>query len=413
MSSIEPSLKNTQEIKIPEVLQPSVLFLAENADELQSLREIFRKEKLHLFFLSEVKNALEQIKKNRIDLVVAQPSVHWGDYLHFLAETQTARPETIRMCVGTADKEPTILDAIASGILSMYIVQPFSSENFKKMVLDTVQMQHQDRVRNFKKKLNSFRSLPAPERFQVRLKQLLAKKDKSLRELVLEIEKNPALVAKILQVANSVQYWTRVPISTVWDGVVFIGTENVAGLVAAIEVFENLGKSIPPDIRAYYELLWERSLRRANIAKKISEEWKEVGQPQAAYVAAILQDIGLLVRLSNEPKRYLEMINIAREKNVSLCEAELSVFSNSHPEVGALVLEMWNFPKEIVFAVAHHHGLCYDDPLTQIIQIADLLYTSDRATPHDASIDAFAELWRMRIENLLVVPAGPVRKEGD
>jgi putative nucleotidyltransferase with HDIG domain len=190
------------------------------------------------------------------------------------------------------------------------------------------------------------------------------------------------------------------PIARVRDAVTFIGTGHIAALVAAIEVFESLGRHISPEMHAHYELLWDRSLHRATIAKKIAEDWKENLAPQLVYIAALLQDIGLLIRLSSEPERYMQMIQLIHDQSVSPSQAELQTFSNMHQDVGAYICQLWNFPPEIVFAIAHHHTGTFDDPLTQMIQIADALYTPDMNNPHDKEIDPLVEIWRSRFDEL-------------
>ena len=375
---IEIDTQKSLELSSSELIRPSVLFIIEDEPQLRRTRELFRKERLQILICSAFADAMEQLRNTQVDLIVLESSRPWHGTVQLLKQAQSIRNETMRLLLGTADHETDALDSIATNLLHQYVISPLNDESYHNIILDMVRVQHEARVRNLRLKLSSFRNLPAPERFQSRLRQLLTMRDISLNTLVQEIEKNPALVAKVLQVANSVYYWTRVPIAKVHDAVAFIGTEHIASLVMAIEVFDAFGHSTAPDIRAHYELLWERSLRRANIAKKIAEEWKQPDlQPHIAYVAALLQDIGLLIRLANEPQRYLQMIQIMREKDVSSTEAELQVFSNMHYHVGGLVLQTWNFPSHIVFAIAHHHSNSFDDPLTQTIQIADALYTSD------------------------------------
>ncbi|MCX7984342.1 MAG: response regulator [Bacteroidetes bacterium] len=380
-----------------EVFVPSVLFIVESVELRHYLRELFLREKYHLRFYSRLDFAIDTIKKNPIDLLVVVPENDIEVYIRFLKKLADERPEIRVVMITSKDREPKVLEAVATGIVHKLLIKPFSDELVRGVVSELVYLNYKLRFEAMRKKLASFRSLPSPTRFQERIHHLLHEQDRNLREIVAEIEQNPALVAKVLQVANSVHFWTRVPITTVWDAVVFIGTENVAAIIAAIEVFNTLGQNVPDDVKAYYELLWNRSLLRANIAKHIAEEWEEVNNSQVVYVTALLQDIGLLIRLVNEPIRYREMMHRSHTQHITLAEAELQVFTHFHADIGAFVLQLWNFPKDIVFAVAHHHGFTYDDPLTQTIQMADILATSDTTIPHDPTIDPFLDIWTVRL----------------
>jgi len=384
-------MENDQEKK---ALRPSILIVGTDSTSLSQLRNLFRRELLQLLYSPTYNDGMSILSSHRIDLIVVDANDNWHEVVEFLQKAHTVREESVRFVIGTSVHEPQAMEAVARGVAQRYLIKPWNEEQLKTMVVETVHLQHQQRLKKFEEKLSSFSSLPVPERFQTRLNQLLNKRDASLTALADEIEKSPALVAKLLQVANSVQYWTRAPISTIREAVIFIGTGNIISLVSALDIFERISHGIRPEIRAHYELLWERSLRRASIAKKIAEEWREAGQPHTAYVCSLLQDVGLLVRLCYESARYLEMISIARKSQVSYYQAELQIFSNTHDEVGALLLQMWNFPKTIIFAVANHHGKSYDDPLTQVMQIADIL------NPHDSALDPMIEIWRARLEQV-------------
>jgi len=265
---VEIQAQKPTELSSPELIRPSILFIIEDEAQLRRTREFFRKERLQLFFCNVFEDALKQLHNTQVDLIVLKSSRPWLEIVQLLKQAQSIRDETMRLLIGPAGYETDALDCIATNLIHQYIISPLNDESYHNIILDMVRVQHEARMRNLRLKLASFRSLPAPQRFQSRLRQLLAMRDISINTLVQEIEKSPALVAKVLQVANSVHYWTRVPIAKIHDAVSFIGTEHIASLVMAIEVFDAFGYFTVPDIRAHYELLWERSLRRANIAKK-------------------------------------------------------------------------------------------------------------------------------------------------
>jgi HD-like signal output (HDOD) protein len=69
-----------------------------------------------------------------------------------------------------------------------------------------------------------------------------------------------------------------------------------------------------------------------------------------------------------------------------------------HDELGAELLELWNFPAEIVKAVARHHGSAEDDALTQVLQIAQVLAGTDVHEPHDPTLDDMIVEWGKRLD---------------
>jgi HD-like signal output (HDOD) protein len=92
-------------------------------------------------------------------------------------------------------------------------------------------------------------------------------------------------------------------------------------------------------------------------------------------MAGLLHDVGKLVLVVNVPDKYERVIEIKRDQNISLNQAEQSVFGTSHAEVGAYLTGLWGLPDAIVEAVAFHHrpNICLSDnliPLT-FVHIAD------------------------------------------
>ena len=132
-----------------------------------------------------------------------------------------------------------------------------------------------------------------------------------------KIEKSPALVAKLLRVANSVYYGTRKAVSSVREAVIFIGTDYIASLVMAIETFQNLAGSLDDKSLHLVEHIWDQALRRASICKTIAEQCPASKDPNLPYVASLLQDLGLVVRLCSEPDNYARMLDLCTNKGFS------------------------------------------------------------------------------------------------
>jgi HD-like signal output (HDOD) protein len=86
-------------------------------------------------------------------------------------------------------------------------------------------------------------------------------------------------------------------------------------------------------------------------------------------------------------------------------DADKRVFGITHNQVGAILLDYWNLPKEVVVAVARHHRRTDTDTLMQILQLAEILEGSDPTAPHDPNIDALVPIWQ---EKLLESGAFPI-----
>jgi putative nucleotidyltransferase with HDIG domain len=75
-----------------------------------------------------------------------------------------------------------------------------------------------------------------------------------------------------------------------------------------------------------------------------------------ALLAALLHDIGYWVLAHECPHDLKRAHAWARDKGITLDDAEREVIGASHAQVGAYLLGIWGLPYTVVEAVAHHHA---------------------------------------------------------
>jgi HD-like signal output (HDOD) protein len=387
--------------RIAEATRPSVIVVDTDTATIELLQQLFSQELVRFHLFSNVQQALVFIAQQRCDIVLTSANNSELDGVGFMGRVRKAFPDMTGILLGSTEQKMVGLDAIEHGIAQYFISIPCNEEEMRRLIPRIVKSQSELRSQRLKQTLATFKNLPVPEKLQNKLTELLNRHNVSLHEVVPEMEKNPALVSKVLRVANSVNYSTRTPISSLREALIFIGTEYLHTLVSALDLFENIVKGAPNGVRALYESMWENSMRRAMLSKKIAEGWDASVDTSAAHIIGLLQNIGLLVRLCIEPELYLKMAELAKAEKTCLYSAELRVFAATHDELGAAILDRWNFPHEIIFAVANHHGECFGDALTQIGQIADAIDAEGEHEPHDEGIYPLIHQWRSRLTNLL------------
>jgi len=105
-------------------------------------------------------------------------------------------------------------------------------------------------------------------------------------------------------------------------------------------------------------MLWSHSLAVGKIAKAIAGH--ATGDKDIinnAFLAGILHDIGKLILVSHLPEQYRQVIDLAREKKITLPEAEQIIFGADQSAVGAYLLGLWGFASPIVEAIGFNHSL--------------------------------------------------------
>ena len=102
--------------------------------------------------------------------------------------------------------------------------------------------------------------------------------------------------------------------------------------------------------------MWKHSFLTGAFAKAIAEEEK---QKQVliddSFMAGLLHDLGKPILSINFPEQYGEVQAAAKDRNISLWEAEREIFGTTHSEVGAYLIGLWGLPDSIIEGLAFHH----------------------------------------------------------
>jgi diguanylate cyclase (GGDEF)-like protein len=102
------------------------------------------------------------------------------------------------------------------------------------------------------------------------------------------------------------------------------------------------------------ERYWKRSIAAAVAARELSVALR-FPAPDEAFLAALLQDIGVLAMGRVLGAEYGVAAERAEDDHTRLSEVERSAFGADHADVGAWLLASWNFPAPLRRAVGASH----------------------------------------------------------
>lgn len=112
-------------------------------------------------------------------------------------------------------------------------------------------------------------------------------------------------------------------------------------------------RSDEQELEPVLQQLWRSSLTQAVLAELIAEQVDSLDAP-TCFLAALLQDIGILAMVSEAPADYIDNV-LVREEFPDVVSAERSHFGFSHAEVSVEIIKQWGLEKSFVNAVRHHH----------------------------------------------------------
>lgn len=176
----------------------------------------------------------------------------------------------------------------------------------------------------------------------------------SVERVAALIASDPAMAAKILQLANSAAYGPALdeadPVAAVRD----LGLTNTRGALLLGHSYSDFAETIESGFSP--DSLRDHAWRTSRFARVIAEaEHANQGQAQQAATAGLLHDLGKIALAVNLPERYAQSQTLARTSKLSDWQAEQQVFGASHAEVAACLLALWNLPPALIEAVAMHH----------------------------------------------------------
>lgn len=190
---------------------------------------------------------------------------------------------------------------------------------------------------------------------------------------------DPVLTARVLGTANSAKFGSRFQITRLADAIQRIGIpEARKTLIAAC--FWGLFASRP------LQDLWEHSQQVADLASELA---RRCGQdPDVAYSAGLLHDIGRLVFLRGTPRNQA-LEGSWMTAGFPLIYAETLVRGRDHAARGADLLAAWHLPQELIDAVRLHHR---PEACGKTAGLAHILYLAEDLTAN-LTEKATEDLW--------------------
>ncbi len=219
--------------------------------------------------------------------------------------------------------------------------------------------------------------LPAMPQILIKLIEHLQADDLGMPELAKLIATDPGMTSKILAVANSSAYHRNARTPGLEPSLVALGTDMIKTLVISESVFQtfnNFPHSNSTDLRAF----WKHSLTAAVIARDLAKRM-DYAQPEEAYLAGLLHNVGRLALLATAPKEYA--FNFTARDDEELCACEQRTLQITHSEAGAWLIERWNLDSFLADSVLYHHEpvarLAQSHPLIRIVRLAHLLASGE------------------------------------
>lgn len=205
----------------------------------------------------------------------------------------------------------------------------------------------------------------------MRITTVLRDYNASTAKLAEAINFEPALVTRILRLANSPIYALEKNVATIQQALTAVGTMVVHDIVMMELTSATFSKAI--NRSPHVQKIWKHSLAVALLARELSKMLNNRGTEEA-FVCGLLHDIGKIILLTHDEKAFAEICEGLSEGE--MLREEVERFGYTHAEVGALVARRWGLPEEVCSSIMNHHNPAQAEKqmvVTYVVDVADII----------------------------------------
>lgn len=176
----------------------------------------------------------------------------------------------------------------------------------------------------------------------------------SARDITALLERDHAISARVLRLANSAFYGIRHRVSSIRQAVVMLGYDAVTEIALASSVFSSFAEkrqfALDP------EEFWMHSFGAAKGAHMLCERFGPHDERESAFTAALLHGIGKYVLALILKGEYARLVQRARAEQRRLVDIERPLLGMTHDAIGAWLANKWRFPPLALNVIANQYA---------------------------------------------------------
>ena len=237
---------------------------------------------------------------------------------------------------------------------------------------------------NILKSLDQIEDLPTLPAVAMEVTKMLLDEGITINELSETLEKDQAMVSKILKLVNSSFFGLRGKISTISHAIVVLGFNTIRNAVVSISIIDSFYVKEGLDGFDIADF-WKHSVAVAVISKYLAET-TGIHSANDCFVGGLLHDMGKIVLLRHFKDLFQKVWLMVKGTHLSFYEAEKKQIQFDHALIGGFLARKWQLPMSLVDAIQYHHDVrpnINDHPLLLIIHAADIIANSDATNAAD------------------------------
>jgi HD-like signal output (HDOD) protein/ActR/RegA family two-component response regulator len=369
-----------------------LLFVDDEPAILTSLQAALHRERgrWDMAFALGGERALAELREKPFDVVIADMRMPGLDGAALLGIVQAEFPTAVRILLsGRADRD-SIVRALPS--MHQFLSKPCELKTLRAAIDRCLAVVSQPRDAQIRALIGRLDKLPSPPNTYFELARLAASPTSTLADVAAVVARDPAMAAKVLQLANSAAFGLPRTLTTIQQAVSYLGMELIKVIALTTTMFVSGNATI--------EQLQATSLEVAAVARRLVADRQRA---ETVFVAGLLHHVGRAVLVVSCPEVLAAAAAEAARTGEEVATVEQRMLGASEAEIGACLLGVWGLPSAIVEVVALHRTPTHvGDDLAELVAAVHVARavvarehdTIDRAFLSAHMIDADAWLAR-------------------
>jgi HD-like signal output (HDOD) protein len=167
------------------------------------------------------------------------------------------------------------------------------------------------------------------------------------------LSRDPALAARVLRAANSALIAARGKVSTLTRAVPLLGSNATVAIALSFSLVR--GRRRGEHDGFDHGAFWRRAVFSALAGRTLAEAGAPAVDAEEVFLAALLQDLGMLAYAEVFGGEYGAAWRAARGDHERLAALEGAAWGAAHADASALLLGTWHLPPHLQGAVAASH----------------------------------------------------------
>jgi putative nucleotidyltransferase with HDIG domain len=331
-----------------------VIFVDDEAFALEVLQRVFEpmRTEWHMEFVTSAADALVRLEQMDFDAIVSDLKMPNMNGAELLEQVMHLHPTVSRIILSAQADEDLVYQSVNTA--HQFISKTSDPKLLVKKLRKVVLMRQSTLSRDLVETICAIEKLPTVPQVYCELIEALADPNTGIGELAAIVERDGAIGAKLLQLANSAFFGARSEVSSIAQAMTFLGVETVRYLVLMVGVCDQFRSQ--HFSKSFVEEVWSHSVQTANLARIIAEsEHTSLAMAEQSFVAGLLHDVGKLILAENLSRSYAEVLEFAKLNDQPIWQAERQILKATHGDIGAYLLDLWGLPDGVTKAVGLHH----------------------------------------------------------